>query len=53
MEKKPVGAYRNASTTGWTAYDKDGLTWNVDASAAEQIEADRAERNLKAGKSAS
>lgn len=50
QDQEPIGAYRAHTKSGWAAYDKDGVTWEVDAQTAEELEAQRIANNAKAGK---
>ncbi len=50
MKDTPIGAYRSATNTGWSACDKEGRAWAVTEDAAKELESARAERNRKAGK---
>ncbi|MDF1729355.1 MAG: hypothetical protein P1U53_16565 [Sulfitobacter sp.] len=50
MSKNPIGAYAAAGSTGWSAYDKEGHAWPVEAKIADGLEADRMARNANKGK---
>ena len=53
MNREPIGAYKSASKTGWAAYSKEGVGWDVDVATGQHLEAERVARNVKNGKPAS
>jgi len=47
MNTSAIGAYSSATKLGWSAYDKEGRTWEVSAQDAEKIEALRTQKKTK------